>query len=654
MKTLLSTAVFGLGLAGHSAAQTPVNADIIVDTTWDLAGSPYDLTKQIYVTNGATLTIDPGVVVASTPTINGSGSLAVTRGSQIFVNGTANNPVIMTSTNDDFATWREAANEWGNLAIMGEAYISEDDPALGNSPVPSATNEADMEGLNNGPSTDRYGGGNDDDDSGTINYLSIRYGGRVVGLGNELNGLSLGGIGRGTDIDYVEIMNNVDDGIEIWGGTVNLKHFSIWNIGDDSFDVDQGWRGKAQFGLIVQGHSIDNSQGSGVGDNCFETDGAENSDWQPRTRAAIYNCTVIGQPAAGDHGTAWRDGAGVQYGNSIWMDLGEQLVKFDNIDGDGGLGYGHNGTLGWPAIWNTDASVLPAVNAPLVPGPFYQAQSTTAGPGGVGKVCQIIDSVFFRNLNPSAYTEASTVGTLGVAYNNDQVGGSIADADAPVQCLVRGNAVIKGTKLMLPVLGLDPRPRNEALNNVGTAPADAFLEAAGYRGAFAPKPTPSWLNGWTASWQYGFTPDDTGTPAANYCTAGTSASGCQASLSVSGHASASAGSGFNVTATDVEGNKQGLFFFGTNGRQANSWGNGTSFQCVVPPVKRGGVLAGVGTNGQCDGSYSQDLNALWAASPAKNPGAGAYVQLQLWYRDPANTSNQTTSLSDAIEFCVAQ
>ena len=114
------------------------------------------------------------------------------------------------------------------------------------------------------------GGGNDDDDSGTISYLSLRYGGKVVGLTNELNGLSLGGIGRGTDIHHVDIMNNVDDGVEIWGGTVNLKYLNVWNIGDDTFDVDQGWRGKAQFGLIVQGHSLDAAQGSGVGDNALE------------------------------------------------------------------------------------------------------------------------------------------------------------------------------------------------------------------------------------------------------------------------------------------------------------------------------------------------------------------------------------------------
>ena len=137
-----------------------------------------------------------------------------------------------------------------------------------------------------------------------------------------------------------------------------------------------------------------------------------------------------------------------------------------------------------------------------------------------------------------------------------------------------------------------------------------------------------------------------------YCTAGTSASGCQATLSASGTPSASAPLGFVLSAAGVEGLKDGLYFFGTNGRQANPWGSSTSFQCVTPPVARGGLLTAAGTAGACDGSFAQDLNARWTAKPAQNPGAGAVVQAQLWYRDPQNTSNQTTSLSDALEFTV--
>ena len=138
----------------------------------------------------------------------------------------------------------------------------------------------------------------------------------------------------------------------------------------------------------------------------------------------------------------------------------------------------------------------------------------------------------------------------------------------------------------------------------------------------------------------------------NYCTAGVSASGCQALISANGSPSASAASGFTLDTLGIEGQKDGMYYFGVSGQNANSWGNGTSYQCVMFPVSRGGLLLGTGHAGACDGSFSQDLNARWTAKPNQNPGAGAVVQAQLWYRDPQNTSNQTTSLSDAVEFVV--
>jgi hypothetical protein len=145
------------------------------------------------------------------------------------------------------------------------------------------------------------------------------------------------------------------------------------------------------------------------------------------------------------------------------------------------------------------------------------------------------------------------------------------------------------------------------------------------------------------------------TPPVGYCTAGFSASGCQAIISAVGTASATAASGFDLLAASVEGAKDGMFFYGTNGRQAKPWGNGTSFNCVVPPVKRGGLLTGTGTLGACDGAFAQDLNARWCPScpkPTHNPGFGVTVQAQLWYRDPFSTDNQTTSFSNAVEFLV--
>ncbi len=514
-------AALALGLAALAAPLTAqpvvlVNSNIAVSTTWTSANI-YDLQQQIYVLPGATLTIEAGTIVASTANVGGS--LAVTKGGKIFVRGTRTKPVIMTSTadratwvggNPRTGTWREAANEWGNLTIMGDAYISED-AVVGNTAYPNPCNVAPMEGLIaqvGFESRVLYGGGNDDDDSGSISYLSLRYTGRVIGLGNELNGLSLGGVGRETDIHHVEIMNNVDDGIEVWGGKVNLKYFSIWNIGDDSFDVDQGWRGKAQFGLIVQGYSLNAAQGSGVGDNCFETDGAENSHYQPVTTATIYNCTVIGQPIDGDHGTAWRDNARVQYRKCIFMNLGERAVAFDNIDGDGGSGYGFAGTLSWADTWTTSYTATSTINAsgaptctpsgpvtPSTPAALYTAQSS-------GTLAEITDSIFFSNLNASAYTEANNRAVFAPANNN-----VLNPATMPITAITRGPNVVRGGKVMQPVISLDPRPAGDALTAVGVTPNDGFFCPSNFRGAFAPGT--NWLCGWTATEAFGMTTTST-------------------------------------------------------------------------------------------------------------------------------------------------
>jgi hypothetical protein len=486
--------------AGANAAEILVNSDITVSTTWT-ANNTYNLQAQIYVRNGATLTIEPGTVIASTTNLGGS--LAVTRGSKIIAAGTQQNPIIWTSK-ADVATWtggdpktgtyRQAANEWGNLTIMGRAYVSENVVAT-NTPAPNANNVAPMEGLvaqGAGDPNVLYGGGNDNDDSGVLRYVSFRYGGKVIGLNNELNGLSLGGIGRETDISYVEIMNNVDDGIEIWGGTVNLKYVAIWNIGDDSMDIDQGWRGKAQFGLVVQGYSVSAAQGSGVGDNAWEMDGAEQSDYQPVTTGTIYNFTTIGQPLSGDHLAAFRDNARMQFRNCIWMDAGEQAVRNDNVDGDGGAGYGFNGTLSWPNTWTTNFNVFSAVNAPANPAAFYTAQTS-------GKLIEFTDSVFYNNLAANAYTEANARGVFNAANNNVQ----IADANGsqlPIKSIVRGGPVAVGSLFMLPVTSLDPRAANSAVTSVGSAPNDGFFTPVSYRGGFSP--TENWLCTWSAADAY--------------------------------------------------------------------------------------------------------------------------------------------------------
>jgi hypothetical protein len=496
-----------------SAAEILVTDNIATSTTWT-ADNVYNLQKQIYVLPGASLTIEAGTLVQSTAGVGGS--LAVCRGAKIYVNGTQDAPVIMTSTNDTLTSWHEGCTEWGNLTVMGNALISASSYGglqVGNNTAePTGLNEKQMEGLTAEAGLEydpkvMYGGNDDNDDSGSIAFLSLRYGGKVVALADELNGLSMGGIGRETDVHHIDIINNVDDGIETWGGTVCYKYINIWNIGDDSFDFDEGWRGKAQYILIVQGYSVDAKQGSGVGDNCFEHDGAEDSDAQPVTTAVIYNATVVGQPASGDHGTAWRDNARVQYRNCVFMDLGEELVKFDGDDGDGQSGYGHNGTLTWAETWTTPAGTHSTVNAgSWTPGAFndpdvlYTAQVD-------GMLAEMSDCVFFRNLHAKAYTEADARGVRDAASNNvtAEFNANSPDDNMPIQALERGDAVslYGGEYTFYPVTFINPCAANDAETSVHTAPADGFLTPAPFRGGFPPNY--NWLAGWTSVDAYGMT-----------------------------------------------------------------------------------------------------------------------------------------------------
>jgi hypothetical protein len=499
----LGTAALAAGSA--SAADITVTGDITTSQTWT-KNNVYKLSGQVYVMPGATLTIEPGTVIASIA----GGSLAVTRDARIVADGTKDEPIIFTSETDKATwtasnpqgVWRASALEWGNLTIMGNGYIGKygNGAPTGNVATPNAANYANMEGLVASGATDtrtRYGGGNDQDDSGTLRYASFRYGGKVVGLGTELNGLSLGGVGQATEIDHVEIMNNVDDGIEIWGGKVDLKYFSIWNIGDDSFDLDHGWRGRAQFGLIVQGYSLNAASGSGVCDSIIEIDGAAKSDAQPVTTVNLYNMTLIGQPLSGKRALKYRDNARMQLNNSIIMNAGEAVVRNDNTDGeatDGQTGYGHNGTHTFAETWTTDYNVYPTVNAGIFGGAAaagaYSAQVA-------GKLNQITDTVFYGNTNAAAYTEANARGVFAAANNNVQ-----EPADLPIVSITRGAPQSLTGGVIAPVLSLDPRAAGAAVTSVTQAPNNGFFTPVTYRGAFSP--TENWMCGWTAAHAYGY------------------------------------------------------------------------------------------------------------------------------------------------------
>ena len=502
-KTVAATIGASMISLSANSAEILVTADIATSTTWT-KNNTYNLQGQRYILPGATLTIEAGTVVAS----DVGGSLAVTRDARIDCVGTKLEPVIFTSKQDvatwtagnpKTGTWRAVANEWGNVTVMGKAFIGKygAGAVTTNTASPNAGNYANMEGLTASGSGDTrtfYGGGNDLDNSGRFEYVSLRYGGKVVGLGNELNGLSLGGVGKETKIDHIEIMNNVDDGIEIWGGTVDMKYVTIWNIGDDSLDVDQGWRGRVQFGLIVAGYSIPGAaSGSGFCDSLVEMDGAEKSDAQPVTTACFYNMTLIGQPLSGKIGTKWRDNARAQFNNCIFMDIGNAVIKNENSDNEatgGQTGYGYNGTLSFANTWTTNYNVYSTVNPFANPASAYTAQQA-------GKLIQYTDSVFYNNLNAAAYTEANALGVFAASNNNVLA----AAGSSPIASITRGPNVISGSVVVQPVISLDPRATNAAATSVSTTIGDSFFTTAQYRGAFGPNE--NWLCGWTAADAFG-------------------------------------------------------------------------------------------------------------------------------------------------------
>lgn len=218
------------------------------------SGSIVILEGRVTVPDGITLTIEAGVVVKGKPGAGANASsLLIARGGTLNARGTAAKPIIFTSTTDKIKPGQikspnlkpDVQGLWGGLIILGKAPISADAQAVQIEGIPPS----DTNGL--------YGGDKKDDNSGTIRYISIRHGGTNIGEGNEINGLTLGGVGSGTTIEYVEIVGNADDGIEPFGGSVNVKNILVWNSGDDSFDCDQAYSGTIDNFIGILGANSD-------------------------------------------------------------------------------------------------------------------------------------------------------------------------------------------------------------------------------------------------------------------------------------------------------------------------------------------------------------------------------------------------------------
>ena len=431
-----------------------VNDDDLVgdtDYTWT-PDNEYVLDGFVFLEEGSTLTIEPGTVVrfteAPTNGVDNASALIITRGAQIFAEGTVDEPIIFTAEDDDLDDPNDFSLEddrgsWGGLIVLGNATVG----------VDNNVGETGIEGIPGTEARALYGGAgspNDTESSGILRYVSIRYGGAELSPGDEINGLTLGGVGSGTIVDYVEIFGNTDDGLEIFGGTVDVKHIFSAFCGDESFDTDQGWSGRGQFIFGIQlSQDPQGNQQYGT-----ENDGSENPSLDPVTVNRIFNATFIGpgpdindsngQPALG---ARIRLNAAMEFTNSIFTEFPDEGLRIQNTSVDRYL---------------DDEFQLPS------------------------------------NL------------WYGFGVGNDPTDFIIADEridEVIAKILAEGNTVapveLGGISRVAGAMSLDPRPNASSPALTGWVnPDDDWFDNAEYRGAFSN--ADNWALGWTATDALGY------------------------------------------------------------------------------------------------------------------------------------------------------
>ena len=281
------------------------------DKVWYLVG-------RTSVEYGVTLTIEPGTIIkGNSGTGANATALIIARGGKINAQGTSEQPIIFTSEIDNIQIGELYGSSlvptlnglWGGVIICGNAPISASNTSMQIEGIPAS----DPNGL--------YGGTIETDDSGVLSYVSIRHGGANIGEGNEINGLTLGGVGNGTTINNIEIVGNQDDGIEWFGGNVNCSNLLVWGTGDDCIDIDQGYNGDLTNVLIIPTPN---------GDHVLEIDGGEGQWNAPFT---IDNCEVISDVLEQAHFRADAVGYISLFGNvNVEEDAGTAVVVSNGVE----------------------------------------------------------------------------------------------------------------------------------------------------------------------------------------------------------------------------------------------------------------------------------------------------------------------------------
>lgn len=255
----------------------------------------------------ATLTVQPGVIVYANTTNSDNDFLVVNRGSTIIADGTASQPIIFTAQqNLTGGVTDESQGLWGGIIIAGRAPISNCNLAG----VVGGT--VNCENVVEGTGNALYGGATPGDNSGVLRYVQVRYSGTVISPNNELQGITTGGVGSGTRIEYIQIHNSSDDGIEIFGGTHNGRYWVVTGADDDSIDSDVGWKGFIQFAIAIQ------KPNNTTSDNyVMEIDSNNSEDATPRQNGRIANFTFVHTSSATNAGLRLRGGADFTFANGI-------------------------------------------------------------------------------------------------------------------------------------------------------------------------------------------------------------------------------------------------------------------------------------------------------------------------------------------------
>ena len=482
-------ALTGLLLAGSASAQTPTQTlnGVLTGTTTLDANEVYLIDGEVYVDNGATLTIPAGTVLKGKQTPSNSSEqasvLVVQRGGTINATGTASAPIIFTAEADDvtdaFDTNESQRGLWGGVVILGHATNNR--------------GVRQVEGIAGSDRT-RFGCGDagfpcdDDDDSGTFRYVSIRHAGFTRTPNEEINGLTLGAVGRGTTIEYVEVFANSDDSFEFFGGTVNAKYLVGAFGGDDDIDWDQGYTGKLQFVFSLKDESGD------VG-RCIEGDGAANPfTATPLSAPVVSNLTCVGSGLGSTPGGSDKGGPALKLReNTLGFLYNSVFVQFESTAGGIDLEVQPEDDDGNPI---GDASISTAQNfrdgdLDIRNNIFFDFSVGNTAAEVVRRDEPAIEAaVADRNrfVSPGLLNVVDGPGTFDDARDQDRVLDPRPDA---------GAAASSGADFTLDRLANDSDSDDDGRDG-------AFFRTVTYVGAFAPAPGAVWADDWTALDQMGY------------------------------------------------------------------------------------------------------------------------------------------------------